>query len=92
MLVSGYKMNSYDATYYKALFNVIEQDNRVLEITETESGMSFVLDFEDVGEEVRKICAWRKQELSGKGKSIHFGRAGFFEQLKYYGQKKKDGL
>ena len=93
MLLQGYKYNQYDATYRKATFNVIEKGNEscVLEITETASGETFMIDFEGVEPESR-ILAWRKQELKGHGRSIHYGKAGFIEQLKHDRRKPKKGL
>ena len=56
MRAVGYKLNAYNATYEKAYFNVQEgrnaSGNRVLEITEDNSGITFILEFE--GEKKRK--------------------------------------
>lgn len=56
MRVAGYKLNAYNATYERAYFTVLEgrnaSGNRVLEITEDNSGITFVLEFE--GKKKRK--------------------------------------
>lgn len=47
MRVEGYRLNSYDATYEKALFDVTEhrhEDQCVLEVTELLSGITFIFD------------------------------------------------
>lgn len=52
MRVAGYKLNAYNATYESAYFSVQEgynaSGNRVLEVTEDVSGITFVLEFEEV--------------------------------------------
>ena len=93
MKVEGYKFKGYDATYQKALFNVIEKENRVLEITDVDSGEVILLDFKGV-EFAGKTRTWR-QEDSGKkqhGTYITFGSKGVFEELKYSGRKRKDNI
>ena len=51
MRVAGYKLNAYNATYERAYFSVQEgrnaSGNRVLEVTDDDSGITFVLEFED---------------------------------------------
>ena len=45
MRVEGYRLNSYDATYEKALFDVIKHKHSgecVLEVTELLSGITFI--------------------------------------------------
>ena len=58
MIVVGYKLNAYNATYEKAYFNVQEgrnsSGNRVLEITEDNSGITFILEYEFEGKKKRK--------------------------------------
>ena len=46
MLCTGYKLNGYNATYRKATFEVKEK-NRVLEITEPDSGITFIVDMNE---------------------------------------------
>ena len=50
MIVAGYKLNGYNATYERAYFDVREgvnaSKNRVLEVTDHDSGITFVLEFE----------------------------------------------
>lgn len=88
MILEGYKYNQYDATYRKAVFNVIERGNesRVLEITDVESGQTFIVDFQDQ-QQNRRVGTWKKQRTKQQGKTIHFGRKGMFEQLKYNEKK-----
>lgn len=87
MKLEGYKLNGYDATYNKAVFEVAERGttskNRVLEITELESGITFLLELDSASGKNRRTSKWRKEEVSEFGKTIHFGKAGFLEQLKY---------
>ena len=56
MIVGGYKLNSYNATYEKTSFDVRKgtnaDNNSVLEITDINSGITFI--FEDDPEEHRK--------------------------------------
>ena len=91
MKIEGYKLNGYDATYRKTLFNVNERgaEGRVLEISDVESGETFLLDLNSTGEDAHKIRSWRKEELSGHGRSIHFGSMGFFKHLEYNAKKKE---
>ena len=83
MKLEGYKISGYDATYRKALFNVCERGERVLEITDLDSGTTFLIDFDGASESNRRTSKWRNAEPKEQGKTIHFGKAGFFEQLKY---------
>ena len=94
MKIEGYKLNGYDATYRKALFNVNERgvEGRVLEISDVESGETFLLDLNSTGEDAHRIRSWRKEDLSGHGRSIHFGSAGFLDKIKYSGHKKKHNI
>lgn len=94
MLCGGYKLSGYDATYRKTTFNVIERNENVLEVTETQSGVTFILDFEDV--QVRESKkrkdrkgVWRNGETQGHGVSITFGSRGWYQKLKYGGKKRK---
>ena len=88
MKLEGYKISGYDATYRKALFNVCERGNRVLEITDVESGTTFVVDFNGADRK-RRTSGWQKNETKGRGISVTFGSKGLFEQLKYSGRKPK---
>ncbi len=88
MKCKGYKISGYDATYKKTTFNVIERSGDVLEITDLESGVSFLLDFEDAKTN-RSSGAWRKESTKGHGVSITFGTKGWYQQLKYGGKKRK---
>ena len=88
MKLEGYKISGYDATYRKALFNVCERGNRVLEITDVESGTTFVVDFNGADRK-RRTSGWQKNEAKGHGISVTFGSKGLFEQLKYSGRKPK---
>ena len=51
MRVAGYKLNAYNATYERAYFSVQEghnaSGNRVLEVRDDDSGITFVLEFEE---------------------------------------------
>lgn len=51
MRVAGYKLKGYDATYERAYFNVQEghnaSGNAVLEITDNDSGITFILEFDE---------------------------------------------
>jgi hypothetical protein len=48
MRVAGYKLNGYDATYEKTYFDVREgknaEKNRVLEVTDINSGVTFIFE------------------------------------------------
>ena len=82
MKLEGYKISGYDATYRKALFNVCERGNRVLEITDVDSGTTFLVDFNGAEKE-RRTSGWKKNEATEKGKTVHFGKAGLYEELKF---------
>lgn len=88
MKLEGYKISGYDATYRKALFNVCERGNRVLEITDVESGTTFVVDFNGADRK-RRTSGWQKNKTKGQGISVTFGSKGLFEQLMYEGKKRK---
>lgn len=92
MRAEGYKISGYDATYRKALFNVCERGNRVLEITDLDSGTTFLVDFDSISEQNRRTSKWRKDEPKEQGTSITFGSKGLFEQIKYSGRKQKNGV
>ena len=51
MIVGGYKLNGYNATYEKTSFDVREgtnaSKNRVLEVTDVNSGITFFVEFQD---------------------------------------------
>lgn len=89
MKCEGYKISGYDATYRKALFNVCERGNRVLEVTDVDSGTTFLLDLNDAERGENSIKSWRKDDTKGHGKSIHFGRMGFLKELEYNTKKKE---
>lgn len=91
MKIEGYKLSGYDATYRKAVFNVVERKNRVLEVTDAESGQVFILDFSDTEDRTGQVGAWRGQDVKGQGKTIHFGRMGFFKELEYNTKKRRKG-
>ena len=91
MKCEGYKISGYDATYRKALFNVCERGKRVLEITDLDSGTTFLVDFNGA-ERKRRTSKWRKEEPKQQGTSITFGSKGLFEQLKYSGRKRKNDI
>lgn len=94
MIYRGYRLNGYNATYEKAVFNVVEQQDGVLEIADLESGVTILIDFDSAPEtERRRTSKWRKDEPKEQhGTSITFGRKGLFEQLKYTGRKPKQGV
>ena len=91
MRCEGYRLSGYDATYKKTMFNVVEQGNRVLEITEVNSGTTFLLDLESAKLPKNQIRSWRSQdsEKERHGKELHFGSMGFFEHLEYNAKKKE---
>ena len=91
MRFEGYKISGYDATYRKALFNVVEKGNknRVLEVTDLESGTTFLIDFDSGSVPNRRTSGWHKDEAKGQGTNIAFGSKGIFEQLMYEGKKRK---
>ena len=94
MKCKGYRLNGYDATYTKTTFNIVEQENRVLEITDLEGGIAFVVEFDSAMEQNRRTSGWHNGEAKGQGTSISFGSKGLFEQLIYEGKKckiNKDG-
>lgn len=51
MIVRGYKLNGYNATYERTNFEVNEgynaSKNRVLEVTDINSGVTFFIEFQD---------------------------------------------
>ena len=93
MRYRGYKLNGYNATYTQAVFEVREQQNGVLEVTDIEGGITFLVDFGSVCENPkRRTSKWRKDEPKEQGTHIAFGSKGFLEKLKYSGLKPKDGI
>lgn len=93
MKCKGYRLNGYDATYTKTTFNIVEQENRVLEITDLEGGIAFVVEFDSAMEQNRRTSKWIKEEWKdNSGVSVNFGKAGLFEQLKYSGHKPKKSI
>ena len=90
MIITGYKLNGYDATYRKATFNLVERGERVLEVTDTESGTTFILDFESCVLAESEIGTWRADNIpESHGLSIVFGSKGIMQQLKYGRRKRK---
>ena len=91
MLCRGYKLNGYDVTYKKATFSIVEKQDGVLEITDTESGMTFILDLEDLQDAPeRRTRRWGTQEKTGHGVTITFGSKGWYQKLKYGNKKRKE--
>ena len=70
MRVSGYKLRGYDAVYEKCLFEVRGGYNgtkgRVLEVTDIDSGMTFVFETEeDIFKPQRhKTRVWRDRKTN----------------------------
>ena len=90
MKCGGYKYSQYDATYRKAMFSVNERGNRVLEVTDIESGETFILDFESCVLAEPEIGTWRADNITeSHGLSIVFGSKGIMQQLKYGRRKRK---
>ena len=90
MIIEGYKLNGYDAVYKKATFSVVERDGRVLEVTDTDSGTTFILDLEDIEQTPQEIRSWKAEDLpESHGVSIVFGNKGIMDQLKYGRRKRK---
>ena len=93
MLCRGYKLSGYDATYRKATFSVVETKIGVLEITDTQSGETFILDLEDLKEpeQPARTRRWKKRgtETKGDGVSITYGSKGWYQRLQYAGKKRK---
>lgn len=91
MLCRGYKLSGYDATYRKATFSIVERKEGVLEITDTESGTTFILDLDDLPEPPKKKPrGWKSQRATGQGVSITFGSKGLYQKLMYVGRKRKE--
>ena len=88
MKLEGYKISGYDATYHKAIFNVCERGDHVLEITDLDSGTTFLVDFNG-SERERRTSVWTERREKKQGQTIHFGRMGFFEELEYNAKKKE---
>ena len=90
MKCKGYKFSEYDATYKKATFNIIERSEGVLEVTDIESGIMFLLDLNDIGDySDRPKGVWRDAEPKGHGVSVTFGKKGWYQKLMYDGKKRK---
>ena len=94
MRYRGYKLNGYNATYDKAIFDVREQQNGVLEVTDIDGGITFLIDFDNaVGEQKRRTSKWRKSEPPETcGKTVAFGGKGIIEKLKYSGRNLKNNI
>lgn len=92
MKFKGYRLNGYDLTYKESIFNVIEK-NGVLEITDVESGTTFLIEVtEQKKTQSDRIRTWREKEVQGQGLSIVFGSKGLLQQLKYEGRKIKNDI
>lgn len=69
MKASGYKLNGYDATYEKALFDVRNKSNghnHILEITELNSGITFLVETENnIGGPIGHSCRNKSEKRSG---------------------------
>ena len=91
MKCEGYKLSGYDATYRKAVFNVNDKGNRVLEVSDIDSGETFLLDFNSLECNEKGVRSWRNDETGKnyRGISITFGSKGLFEELMYGGKKRK---
>lgn len=50
MIVGGYKLNGYNATYERTSFDVRQglnaEENCILEVTEINSGITYILEYE----------------------------------------------
>ena len=61
MIVGGYKLNSYNATYEKTSFDVRKgtnaDNNSVLEITDINSGITFIFEHDDQNYRQKKQSA-----------------------------------
>jgi len=90
MKCKGYRLNGYDATYTKTTFNIAEQENRVLEITDLEGGTTFLVDLETCEtKQEKRVGKWRQTEGDKRGVSISFGSMGFFKKLEYNSKKRR---
>ena len=71
MKCKGYRLSGYDATYKETVFSVVEQENRVLEITDLEGGVTFLVDMETCETRQKKRTGkWRQSEDAKHGLSI----------------------
>ena len=69
MKVNGYKLNGYNATYEKTLFNVV-QSGDMLEVTDINSGVTFLLELQE--EKASIVRTWRSRNIKVKsGKHLH---------------------
>lgn len=61
MIVGGYKLNSYNATYEKTSFDVRKglnaDKNCVLEVTDINSGLTFIFEDKDQNHQQKKRSA-----------------------------------
>ena len=73
MKCEGYKLSGYDATYKKTMFNVVEQGNRVLEITDLDGGVTFLVSLEDYKTKQKpRTRKWKQKEDAKHGVSIAY--------------------
>lgn len=69
MIVRGYKLKGYDATYERTNFDIRHgfnaEKNRVLEVTDIDSGMTFIFETEERYKADRpqiKTRSWRLEK------------------------------
>lgn len=69
MRIQGYKLNGYNATYERAQFDIRPgynaEKNRVLEITDIDSGITFIFETEERFKKDRpqiKTSVWRSEK------------------------------
>ena len=88
MRCEGYKLSGYDATYRKALFDIRDRGDNVIEIEDLQGGITFILDLSKCDGSDRPHT-WRGKEPKGKGLEITYGSKGIYQKLKYGGKKLK---
>ena len=88
MRCEGYKISGYDATYRKALFNIKDRGNNVIEIEDIQGGITFILDLNNYDGSDRPHI-WRGKETENNGLEITYGSKGIYQKLKYGGKKIK---
>ena len=58
MIVRGYKLNGYNATYEKVCFDIREgfnsEKNRVLEVMDINSGITYIFELKDLPKKNRQ--------------------------------------
>lgn len=88
MKCEGYKLSGYDATYRKALFDVRDRGDNVIEIEDVNGGITFILDLDRYGGSDRPHT-WRGKEPQNNGLEITYGSKGIYQKLKYGCKKLK---